>query len=150
MSTIIGPLHVRRSIFIEATPARVWQEFESFERISRWLNLGHTLHMLEPHLGGRVELSVDIDGEQRFYGGEILRFDVQREMTFDVQWQKPHQWPVPTFWTYRLSALYGGTHVEIFHHGFERLGAAAADNLEGYEGGWDIKHLQALRAVVSE
>ena len=38
--------------------------------------------------------------------------------------------------------------VELFHHGFERLGADAADNLEAYESGWDVKHLKALRASV--
>ncbi len=39
--------------------------------------------------------------------------------------------------------------VELFHHGFERLGAEAADNLQGYEEGWDIKHLKALRSIVT-
>jgi hypothetical protein len=38
--------------------------------------------------------------------------------------------------------------VKIFYHGFERLGADAADSLEGYEEGWDVKHLKALRAIV--
>ena len=28
------------------------------------------------------------------------------------------------------------------------LGAEAADNLQGYEQGWDVKHLVALRAIV--
>jgi hypothetical protein len=37
--------------------------------------------------------------------------------------------------------------IEIFHHGFERMGAEAADNLQDYEGGWDIKHLKALRVL---
>lgn len=43
---------------------------------------------------------------------------------------------------------YGATMVEIFHHGFERLGADAAVNLEGFESGWDIRHLKALRGIV--
>ena len=59
-------------------------------------------------------------------------------------------WPVPTFMTIRLTPLYDATLVEIFHHGFERLGIDAADNLQGYEEGWDIKHLKALRAIVEE
>lgn len=91
----IGELHVRRSILIQARPRRVWQEFESFERITSWLDLGHSVHTFEPKLGGQVEMSV-----------------------------------------------------EIFHHGFERMGADAADELEGYEGGWDIKHLRQLRSIV--
>ena len=54
----------------------------------------------------------------------------------------------PAIWTIRLTPLYEGTMVEIFHHGFERLGPEAADNLQGYEDGWDIKHLKTLRAIV--
>lgn len=54
----------------------------------------------------------------------------------------------PTYWTFRLTPLYGSTLVELFHHGFELAGDAAADSLEGYEQGWDVKHLTALRAIV--
>ena len=148
MGLTIGPLHVRRSILIEASPGRVWQEFETEERLKGWLNLGHVVHRIEPSEGGGVEMSVVLDGEQRFYGGEVLVCEPQRELSFTSQWAAPHDWPVPTLWTLRLSPLYDATLVEIFHHGFERLGAAAADNLAGYEDGWDITHLKALRAIV--
>lgn len=150
MKTTIGILHVRRSIFIQASPMRVWQEFESADRVKAWLNLGHTVHTFEPHIGGQVEMSVEIQGEQRYYGGEVLAYEPQCEVTFESQWQPPHAWPVPTFWTIRLTPLYEGTQVEIFHHGFERLGTQAADALEGYEDGWDIKHLKALRAIIND
>jgi uncharacterized protein YndB with AHSA1/START domain len=147
MGMAIGTLHVRRSIFIQAPPARVWQEFETPEQIAGWLDLGHHIERFECRVGGRVEMTVEIDGETRGYGGAVLVFEPGREISFESQWAPPHQWPVPTFWTIRLAALYGGTHVELFHHGFERLGSEAADNLQGYEGGWDIKHLKALRAA---
>lgn len=148
MGVQIGPLHVRRSILIQATPAEVWREFASFDAIAAWLGRGHTLHVLEPRIGGNVDMSVEIGGERRHYGGSVLVFDPARELTFESNWTKPHAWPVPTFWTIRLTPIYDGTLVELFHHGFERLGAEAADNLEGYEGGWDVKHLKALRAIV--
>jgi hypothetical protein len=148
MGMEIGSIHVRRSILIQATSARVWHEFQSFERVSTWLDLGHRLHAFECRIGGEVRMSVDVDGEQRSYGGRILVFDPEREVSFESQWDSPHDWPVPTFWTIRLTSVYDGTMVEIFHHGFERMGDAAADNLEGYEDGWDIKHLKALRSIV--
>lgn len=148
MGLKIGSLYVRRSILIQAMPARVWQEFQSFDKVSSWLNLGHQLHAFECEIGGEVKMSVEIAGEQRFYGGRILHFDPEREVSFESQWDPPHSGPIPTFWTIRLTPLYDGTMVEIFHHGFERMGAAAADNLEGYEDGWDIKHLKALRSIV--
>ncbi len=149
MGLEIGKLYVRRSIFIEASPARVWKEFESFDRLSLWLNLGHTLHEFDTEVGGNVKMSVNVEGKDRFYGGTVLVFDPEREISFESQWQKPYDWPVPTLWTIQLTPLYDGTNVELFHHGFERLGLAAAGNLEAYEEGWDVKHLKALR-VLSE
>jgi uncharacterized protein YndB with AHSA1/START domain len=148
MGMQIGHLNVRRSILIQATPAEVWREFETFERIAAWLGRGHVLHTLEPKVGGLVDLSVEIDGERRHYGGRVLVYEPERELTFEDNWEPPHAWPVPTFFTIRLTPMYDGTQVELFHHGFERLGADAADSLAGYEGGWDVKHLKALRAIV--
>jgi uncharacterized protein YndB with AHSA1/START domain len=149
MGIQISLLHVRRSLLIQASPARVWQEFTSFERISAWLSRGHVLHAFEPRLGGQADFSVEIDGKRQRYGGPVLIWEPEREVTFEINWEPgPLAWPVPTLWTIRLTPLYDGTLVEIFHHGFERLGARAADELEGYEGGWDVKHLKALRAIV--
>jgi uncharacterized protein YndB with AHSA1/START domain len=148
MAAQIGLLNVRRSILIQASPAEVWQEFESFERVAAWLGHGHRLHQFEPRVGGTVDMSVAIDGEQRHYGGAVLVYEREREVTFESNWQAPHSWPVPSLWTIRLTSLYDGTLVELFHHGFERFGTAAADNLQCYEDGWDVKHLKALRAIV--
>jgi uncharacterized protein YndB with AHSA1/START domain len=148
VETQVGLLNVRRSILIEAAPGRVWEEFASFERIAAWLGRGHQLHAFEPRLGGDVELSVEIDGKRRRFGGRVLVHEPRREVTFDVNWEPPDAWPVPTLWTIRLTPLYDATLVEIFHHGFERLGRKAADELQGYEEGWDVKHLRALRSIV--
>jgi uncharacterized protein YndB with AHSA1/START domain len=151
MGLDIGPLHVRRSIFIRATPARVWQEFLSFEKLGAWFGRGHTLHRYEPKLGTTVELSVEIEGKRQHYGGPVVVFEPEREVSFAINWHdKALATPVPTMWTIRLTPLYDGTQAEIFHHGFERLGVDAADNLEGYEEGWDVKHLKALRAIVEK
>ncbi len=87
-------------------------------------------------------MSVEIDGVRRRYGGPVVVFEPAREITFESNWHDaPMAWPVPMFMTIRLTSLYDATLVEIFHHGFERLGVDAADNLQGYEEGWDIKHL---------
>ena len=148
MGLTIGPLHVRRSIFIAARPARVWEEFADVERIRPWLGRGHTLHALDLAEGGMADLSVEINGEERHFGGTVLVLEPERELSIESNWQPPHAWPVPTHWTIRLTSMHSGTLVELFHHGFERLGANAADNLQAYEQGWDVKHLTALRAIV--
>jgi uncharacterized protein YndB with AHSA1/START domain len=152
MGLEIGRLAVRRSVFVRAPVRRVWEEFTTPERVRAWLDRGHRLHAIELREGGRVELSVEIDGERRVFGGAVIVLEPQRELSFEIQWAKPweaaySQLP-PTFWTFRLTPLYAGTLVELFHHGFECGGDAAADSLEGYEEGWDVKHLKALRAVV--
>ena len=151
MGITISLLNVRRSILIQAPPERVWQEFESFDRIAAWFGRGHELHRFEPKLGGQVEMSVELDGERQSYGGPVVVFERECEVTFESNWHAASRaMPVPTFFTFRLTPLYDGTMVEIFHHGFERLGADAADSLEGYEQGWDVKHLTALRAIVGQ
>jgi hypothetical protein len=43
-----------------------------------------------------------------------------------------------------------GTFVELFHHGFEAMGADAADNHRGFEGGWTMRQLEALRELVGD
>ena len=79
-------------------------------------------------------------------------FDAPHEMSLELRWAEPweaaYSKPIPSYWTFRLTRLYSGTLVEIFHHGFELTGPEAADNLAGYEEGWDVKHLKALRAIV--
>jgi len=147
MTIEISKLYVRRSCFIAASPERVWQEFASFDRLAAWFGRGHTLEAYEPALGGRVQLSVEIDGAKRPFGGSILVFEPARELTFSNNWES-NGWAVPTVITLRLTALYDGCLVELFHHGFERLGADAGQVLRSYEAGWDTRHLNALEALV--
>ncbi len=80
MGVEIGVLAVRRSVLIKAPPERVWQEFTSLERMRAWFGRGHTLHEYEPRLGGKVELSVVIDGKPHRYGGRIIAFEPAREV----------------------------------------------------------------------
>jgi uncharacterized protein YndB with AHSA1/START domain len=147
MGSEIGRLHVRRSSFVRATPERVWNEFSSFERLAAWFGRGHQLEAYEPTLGGQLRLSVEIDGSKRSFGGAIQVFEPARELSFSNNWES-EGWPVPTSITFRLTPIYDGGHVELFHHGFERLGNDAGAELEGYEAGWHSRHLEALKAIV--
>jgi uncharacterized protein YndB with AHSA1/START domain len=151
MGTTIGTLHVRRSGFVRANPDRVWEEFASFDRLREWFGIGHTLHAYEPKVGANVELSVELDGARQHFGGPITVIEPAREVTFECDWHDPSlARTVPMSFTLRLTPIYDGTMVEIFHHGFERLGEAAGSALEDYEDGWDNRHLKALRALVEQ
>ncbi|MDP9180167.1 MAG: SRPBCC domain-containing protein [Chloroflexota bacterium] len=56
-----GKLVVRRSVEIDAPPERVWQEFESAERMRLWYTPAGGVEMpckrldFEPHVGGKFE-----------------------------------------------------------------------------------------------
>ena len=147
MGVEISALHVRRSGLIQATPERVWQEFASFERLAAWFGRGHELEAYEPRLGGEVRLSVEIEGAKRRFGGPIVALEPGRELSFANNWESDG-WPVPTLITLRLTPCSDACHVELFHHGFERLGRDAGVELQGYEAGWHSRHLEALKAIV--
>lgn len=150
MGTTIGPLAVRRSTWIKAAPERVWEEFTTFERMKAWYGTGHQLVAFEPRLGGQV--ATDATGQhpehgELKFGGRIIVWDPPREVTWEDDWSG-HGWAAPALMTLRLTACMGGTVVELFHHGFERVGESPSDTLNGFEGGWDTRHLEALRRIV--
>lgn len=151
-------LRVRRSILIAAAPARVWEEFAARERMSEWwgkrtgtpeagTSQGQWLDEYEPHEGGRIRMSVLWDGERVSYGGTIKVFALARELTFENDWIPNRGWTAPTYITLRLTPALNGTLVELFHHGFERTGGDAAAEHAGYEQGWGMTQLSALKTV---
>jgi len=147
MGIQVSTLHVRRSSLIHATAERVWAEFTSFERLAAWFAKGQELEVYQPEPDGQVLLSVVIGGAKRPFGGPILVFEPARELTFSNNWESDG-WPVPTLITLRLTSLYDACLVELFHHGFERLGRDAGSELQAYEAGWHSRHLEALKAIV--
>ena len=149
-------LIVRRSIYIEAPPERVWREFEDFDHMAGWwgalkgdpvagTSQGQRLITYEPRAGGRIEMEVMIDGAPARYGGRITTFDAGRELTFENDWIPNQGWAAPTLMTVRLTPALKGTLVEILHHGFERTGEHGGEEHSGYEGGWGMTQLTALR-----
>jgi uncharacterized protein YndB with AHSA1/START domain len=148
MGTEIGRLAVRRSIWIDAKPERVWEEFESLERMRLWFGTGHILVAYEPRVGALVETDPSaVQGEPLRFAGRVTVYDPPRELTFEQDWLG-HGWPSPTLITLFLTPVSGGTLVELFHHGFERLGSEAAENHRGFEGGWGMGQMEALRQRV--
>lgn len=156
-----SPLRVRRSILIQAAPARVWREFETHERMDGWwgrvtgspeagTSQGQWLDAYEPREGGAIRMSVNWDGARVSYGGTIKRFEPGRELTFENDWIPNRGWKVPTYVTLRLTPALGGTLVELFHHGFENTGGDPAAEHAGYEQGWGMTQLNALKALIEK
>jgi uncharacterized protein YndB with AHSA1/START domain len=147
--SITSLLTVRRSIHIDAAPERIWQEFESQERMAAWWGTGHRLVTYEPRVGGRIEMEVEAHGALQRFGGVITVFEPERELTWEDNWFGDLAWPSTVFSTLRLTPAVGGTIVEFIKHGFERLGERAAEVHRGLEGGWSVTQLAALREIVS-
>jgi uncharacterized protein YndB with AHSA1/START domain len=154
-----GVLVVRRSIHIKAAPEKVWQQFESFERMNRWWGAiigspeagkpnGQRLLKYEPHRSGHVEMEVMFDGTRLRYGGAIVVFDPSRELTFESDWIPNQGWLHPTRMRLRLTPALDGTLVELTHYGFEKTGPNASEEHAGYEAGWGMTQLTALRDLV--
>ena len=152
-------LKVRRSIHITATPARVWQEFTTHERMNLWWGAiisepvagtpaGQRLVAYEPKIGGRVVMEVGMNGSPVRYGGGINVFEAGREFGFENDWIPNQGWKSPTYMTVRLTPALNGTLVELFHHGFERTGGDVAAEHAGYEQGWGMTQLNALKRVI--
>jgi uncharacterized protein YndB with AHSA1/START domain len=147
-------LVVRRSVFIQAPPERVWQEVGNIERMKRWWGVllgepeagtpkGQRLIKYEPGHGGWIEMEVLLDGQPARYGGRIVVFDPPRELTFENDWMPNQGWRTPTFITIRMTPALDGTVVEILHYGFERASEDAGAEHAGYEGGWGMTQLNA-------
>lgn len=154
MPSSIGILAARRSIHIAAPPERVWEEFTTFERMSRWFGVGHKLVAYEPWVGGLVEtdatgVPAGHGGATLVFRGRVTVFEPGHEVTFEQDWVD-HGWAAPPYVTIRLTAALGGTLVELLHHTIERVGASAADDHAAFEGGWDTRHLEALRRIVQQ
>ena len=143
-----GKLAVRRALVIQASPERIWREFEDHDRMARWWGTGHRLVMYEPRVGGSIEMEVEVDGALHRFGGRIVVFEPGRELTWEDNWIGPTAWSMTIFSTLRLTPASGGTLVEFIKHGFERLGEQAAEVHRGLEGGWSITQVDALRRIV--
>jgi uncharacterized protein YndB with AHSA1/START domain len=158
MPTDISPLSVRRSIFVAATPERVWEEFTTLERFRAWFGsrhplgdgrIGHEVARYEPGPGGYLEWDAGHwDGKPLVFGGKTVTWDPPREATFEIDWDG-QGWPAPLLFTFRLTPVADGTAVEIIEHGFERLGPGGPEQQAGAEGGWTTAQLLALRRIVT-
>ena len=109
MGLEISRYNVRRAIQINASPHQVWHEFYDIRRMGAWFGVGQSLDLYDPGKDGRVELSIELDGEVQPFGGRIVVYDEDRELSFENNWFSEMAWPVPTMITLRLTANYEGT-----------------------------------------
>jgi uncharacterized protein YndB with AHSA1/START domain len=152
MTTGETRLAMRRSIWIQAEPDRIWKEFETPGAMAAWWEAGgggsQKLDRFEPGEGGWFEISgTHADFEYRL-GGRILEWLPPGRMAIEWDSLPSGEWPQPMRVDIVLTAHLGGTVVEFVMTGFEELGETATRLLNSFEHGWDLTELAALKRSV--
>jgi uncharacterized protein YndB with AHSA1/START domain len=136
---------VRKSVLVQATPARAFEVFTA--GIDRWWpkskGIGGTPireSIIEPFVGGRWYTMFE-DGRQAVVGHVLIWQPGQRLL---VTWEISAEWkpdPRPAFSSEVelrfLPDVPGCTRVELEHRNFERMGPAAGETMRNsVDGGW--------------
>ena len=123
---------VSRSIFIAATPEKVWTAITDPEHIVKWFGSGATLSALEP--GGTGVWTFEGYGDVPIM---VEAVDPMRSITY--RWggtESPVIDPAAsTVFTYTLEPVAGGTQLHVVETGFQNLADPAA-GLRSNQEGW--------------
>jgi hypothetical protein len=136
---------VRKTITVQATPARAFEVFTA--GIDRWWPRSHGLgdtpvreSVIEPMVGGRWYARHE-DGRETVVGHVLIWQPGER---FALSWEINAEWksdPRPAF-TSEVDVRFtadgdGRTRVELEHRNFERMGAVPGQTMRNaVDGGW--------------
>lgn len=142
-------LAMRRSVWIDADPDRVWKEFETTDAMKGWWETAdQRLERYEPGEGGWFEIAGTHGSFEYRLGGRIIEWESPNRLVMEWDSLPSGEWAAPLTVTLSLSTHLGGTVVEIVQNGFERIGAAAARVFNSFEAGWTVGELVALKRRV--
>jgi uncharacterized protein YndB with AHSA1/START domain len=143
MSTTITPAPIKKSIRVNAAPARAFEIFTA--GMARWWLKTHTINptkspleeiVLEPRAGGRW-FERGEDGSECSWG-KVLAWEPPTRLL--LAWQINGSWQFdPALITeveIRFTPDGSGTRVELEHRHLERLGEQAAAMAQAFTGGW--------------
>ena len=144
VSQRIAPAAIRKTIEVRAPIARAFEVFAS--RMGQWWHKEHSIAkgttqmdvVIEPRAGGRW-YEVGADGSEHLWG-RVLAYEPPGRLLLAWQLTREFQYD-PNFETtveVRFEERDGVTLVEFEHRDLERMGADAAELLEGMEGGWGM------------
>lgn len=145
MNRTISIAPVRKTIVVEATPQHAFEVFTA--GIDRWWPKSHGIgsapvreSIIEPFVGGRWYTRCE-DGTDVTVGHVRIWQPAER---FAVSWEIGADWKPDARAAFAsevevrfLAEAAGRTRVELEHHSFERMGAAAGETMrKGVDGGW--------------
>ena len=152
MGQVGTQLAMRRSVWVDADPDRIWKEFETADAMKGWWETGgpsgQRLERFEPGEGGWFEIAGTHGTFEYRLGGQILEWSPPGRLVMEWDSLPAGEWPAPLTVTLWLTAHLGGTVVEIVQSGFEALGPDATRVLNSFEAGWDLSELLMLKRRV--
>ncbi len=126
----IGTRRISESIWVQATPARVFRALTEAKELNRWFLAGS---QTEPRKGGRILLRWSM--KQRGHENRFVTFRPGREVAYTWKWPQNHgQGEVVRF---RLRPSKGGTSVTVVHAGFNSA-EKHVPMFTGYVEGWAV------------
>jgi uncharacterized protein YndB with AHSA1/START domain len=140
----IAPATIRKTIAVNAPIDRAFAVFAS--RMGDWWHKEHSIAkgttqkdvVVEPRAGGRW-YEVGADGSEHPWG-RVIAYDPPRRLV--LAWQLTREFAYDPDFETTVEILFteqdGGTRVEFEHRDLERMGADAAEMLEGMDGGWGM------------
>lgn len=130
---------IRKTVTVPRTPAEAFEIFTA--RFSTWWPLGtYSIHQkeaatcaIEPRVGGEI-YEVSKSGA-RCAWGSVLAWEPPHRVV--LHWHPGRDPATAQEVELRFVAVTSGTRVELEHRGWAKLGAAAAETRESYDGGWE-------------
>jgi uncharacterized protein YndB with AHSA1/START domain len=127
---------LRKSIYLKATPEKVWEYLTEPEKLAIWFHKPKT-----QLVKGDYEMFGVDSGDKLMWGAVLVAEPFSRlEYTFTI---KPMGEQTSTV-KWRLEEVPGGTHLSLSHEGLPQ-GADAFDLTLALDKGWD-DHLMRLRS----
>ena len=134
---------IEKSIFLKASPARVWAYLTEPDLLGRWF---HPSDRPLTSPGPYDFWKTAEEAGTRFCHGEVLEVQAERRLVYTVthQWLGDH----PTRVVWSLEAAGEGTRLSLIHDGFAGGPVDAFDALFDHDAGWD-EHFTVLRMTVA-
>ncbi|MCA8902933.1 MAG: SRPBCC domain-containing protein [Hyphomonas sp.] len=133
-----------KTIFIKATPERVWTYLVDPDKLARWFHEGDA--PLEAGKDFALLTEHEDRADRRLCWGKVLVSEPPKRLvyTFTHNSLKGHETEVE----WRLEPAFGGTQVTLVHTGFETFDGDVLEMLTSHDKGWD-DHFRRLRMVAS-
>ncbi|SDM06627.1 SRPBCC family protein [Aliiruegeria lutimaris] len=134
-------ISIRKTIYLDATPERVWSFLTAPERLAKWFHPSQS-----PLTEGADYVLTDVGSGQELIRGRVMSAQPPLCLHFTFEIPPLQERETTVLWT--LEAVPGGTRLSLEHDGLPE-GEGAFGLILALDEGWDA-HLGALRLNVPD